>query len=152
MKPLDIPRYRTRPVSERFIFSGVSVILIIAVILYVALYIFYVSSGDSTALLISIWFAASWSLVIILYSISSYVKYSQYSYVIYGDRIEFFEPDRRLVMISEISHLSQEHDIIDRIFKTDTIKLFLKDKRSASIMHIRDANQLYFMMQKMIRH
>jgi hypothetical protein len=147
---LDIPKFKTRPKPSRYLITKIIVLFFLGILLYIGIYVNYWVVGSAIPEILNGIFIAGIIMLLALEIILCYVKYSQYYYLFYNQRVELRELKVSSIDYSRIVKLSFDDNLIDKWFKTSTIILQLDDtsNKMIKIRHITNGNQIYFFLQK----
>jgi uncharacterized membrane protein YdbT with pleckstrin-like domain len=148
---LDIPKFKVRPVPERFLFNKIIYTVIFGIIAYIIIYFNYMLIVSSVP---NYW---NWIIIIIIllfiiaFALSSYVKYSQYSYTFYDYKVVIHEQNDKVIDYNIIQSISFKQNFIDKWFDCSTINMqldVLSGIKLVKIQYIHSGNKIFFMLQK----
>ena len=151
MKYFDVPKYKVRPRPGRFLFNRLMLSIGLGIALYLIVFVNY--------FLLDKWIpsAFNWLLIIgILLFISleliwCYVKYGNYSYEFFEQKVIINSSITRSVSYDDISHIHYSSDFIDKWFKTGSLVLQLRNGSNVKLKYLESPNQAYILMQKYVK-
>lgn len=148
MKYIDIPKYRIRPKPERFLIDKILVLLVLGFLLYLFIYVNYFLLDKSIP---NYW---NWLIIVglillgVLHLLVCYIKYSNYLYSFYDQRVVILTNKTNEISYSDIKSTSYITNFIDKRLKTGSILLELKNGKKVKLKYLDNPNQAYLLMQK----
>jgi hypothetical protein len=147
---LDIPKFKTTPKPSRYLFTKIIVLILLGILLYAGIYANYWVVDSTMPGLLNWMFIIGIIIILTLETILCYVKYSQYEYTFYSQRLVAHEQKVQSIDYGSIVKMSFAEGMVDKWFKTSTIILQMDDRniKDIKIKHITNGNQIYFFLQK----
>jgi len=148
LKYIDIPKYRIRPKPERFLIDKILVLLVLGFLLYLFIYVNYFLLDKSIP---NYW---NWLIIVglillgVLHLLVCYIKYSNYLYSFYDQRVVILTNKTNEISYSDIKSTSYITNFIDKRLKTGSILLELKNGKKVKLKYLDNPNQAYLLMQK----
>ncbi|MBR9691088.1 hypothetical protein GOV08_05385 [Candidatus Woesearchaeota archaeon] len=87
-------------------------------------------------------------VLVVMQAILNYIKFSNYKYYFYKDRLIFEGKKQLTIMLNQVQNLAFSKDVIDKIFNTGIIILAPVHK----IKYVKNTNQVYFYLQKLVQY
>jgi hypothetical protein len=140
-----------RPKPERFLIDKVLILLGLGVLLYLGIYINYFLLDKSIPDYLTWVVIICIFLLCVLELILCYLKYSNYSYSFYEQKVIIVKHVTTQVSYFDIKKLSYSVNFIDKLFKTGSIVLELKNGKKIILKYLDNPNQAYFLMQKNVK-
>ncbi len=147
---LDLPKYKTKPKPERFLITHVFLLVFLGCLLYLGIYINYWLLQSGVPVLLNWIYVVSIVLILIMDAILCFVKYANYEYVFYTDKLRINANKQKIIYFADIKKYSFEENFLDKKLKTGSIILILRDNKMIKVKNVVNANQIYFYLQKAI--
>jgi hypothetical protein len=151
VKYLDIPRYRVRPSPGRFLFDKLLVLFGLGILLYLGIYVNYYLLSSSIPKFLNWLFITGIILLVALELILCYLKYGNYVYEFYDEKLRLNYSRVRELSYSTIASILYSVNAFDKLFKTGTITLVLRDGRKLRMKYLNNPNQAYLLIQRHIK-
>lgn len=151
MKYFDVPKYRIRPKPERFLMDKLLILLGLGVLFYLGIYVNYYLLDSTIPLYLNILFIVGIVLLVIMELILCYVKYGNYAYEFYEQRLVVNDGKSREIPYSEIRHINYSTNFLDKQFNTGSIVLEMKSKKNIRLRYLDSPNQAYTLMQRYVK-
>jgi hypothetical protein len=151
VKYLSIPRYRVRPSPERFLFNKLLVLLGLGVLLYLGVFVNYYLLSSSIPKYWNWLFIIGIMLLVLLELILCRIKYGNYIYEFYDEKITLNYSKVHEIAYSSIAKLGYTVDLFDKWFKTGTIVVTLSDGRIFKLKYLNNPNQAYLLVQRHLK-
>lgn len=151
MKYFDVPKYRIRPKPERFLMDKLLILLSLGILFYLGIYVNYYLLDSTIPLYLNILFIVGIVLLVIMELLLCYVKYGNYAYEFYEQKLVVNDDKTHEILYSEIQHIHYSTNFLDRQFNTGSIVLELKSKKNVKLKYLDSPNQAYTLMQKYVR-
>jgi hypothetical protein len=148
VKFIDIPKYRIRPVPGRFLVNRLLVLIGLGILLYLGIFVNYYLLSTSIPEFWNWFIIIGIILLIILELIVCYVRYGNYVYEFYEERVVINDSKTRSITYNDIKQLSYTITFLDKWFKTGSLVLELKDGKKIKLQYLENPNQAYVLMQK----
>jgi hypothetical protein len=152
MSYIDIPKYRVSPRPERFLVNQIFVEILLGVLLYLGIFVNYFLINESIPEFLNGIFIVGILLTLIIDALLSYMKYGHYVYEFHENRLVVTESDIKTVPYDSIKTMHYTHNLLDDWFKTGSIVLNLNDGKKIKIRYLYNSNQVFFWLQKNLRH
>lgn len=143
MNYIDIPKYRIRPKPERFLVDKILILLGLGILLYLGIYINYYLLVQTIPEYFNWIFIIGIILLCITELIVCYIRYSNYTYTFYDERIVISNYKTTEIPYSEIKNVSYANNIIDKWIKTGSIIIELKNNKKIKLKYLDNPNQAY---------
>lgn len=131
---------------KRLYLPKVFELIVLGIVLYIAIWINYVLLYKTMPIEVKLLLILAILVIICIDAILNYLRFAKYSYLIYGDRIEFVGKKNFSLSFNEIVSIGFQTDFYDRLFKTGKIRL--NDKL---IEHISDVDTTFFYIQDLMK-
>jgi len=151
LKYIDVPKFRIRPSPRRFLFDKLLVLLCLGILLYIGIFVNYYLLNSSIPMIFNMLFMLCIMLLILLELILCYVKYGNYVYDFYDERVRIGLSDVNEVSYNNISSISYVENFFDRWFRTGTIVMVLKDGKKLKLKYLNNPNQAYLLIQRHVK-
>jgi len=151
VKYLDVPKYRVRPRPERFLVDKVLILIGLGILLYLGIYVNYYLLATDIPMYWNWLFIIGIILLIVMELIVCYVKYGNYVYEFHEHKIVINDGNVRDVNYSDIHSTAYGVNILDRLLKTGSIVLTLKDGKKVKMRYLDNPNQAYMYIQKSMK-
>jgi len=151
VKYFDVPKYRIRPRPERFLMNKLLILLGLGVLFYLGIYVNYYLLDLSMPLYLNILFIFGILLLVIMELILCYVKYGNYAYEFYEEKLVVNDGKSHEIPYSEIKHIHYSSNFLDKQFNTGSIVLEMKSKKNIKLKYLDSPNQAYTLMQKYVK-
>jgi hypothetical protein len=151
LKYFDVPKYKVRSRPGRFLFNRLLISIVLGILLYMIIFTNYY------LLDLSIPSAMNWLIIVgILMFVSlefiwGYVKYSNYSYEFYEQKVVINDNSTRSIPYDDLKLIRYSSNLIDRWFKTGSVILESKDGKYVKLRYLENPNQAYTLMQKYVK-
>ncbi|GEM_PF-1982547 len=152
MKYLEIPKYRIRPRPERFLIDKLLILIGLGILLYIAIFVNYFLLDSKIPTYLNLLFIVGIIFLIIMELILCYVKYGNYAYEFYQNKIIVTDGKTHEILYSDVKNMHYASNFLDKEFSTGSIVLELKDKKVIKLKYLDSPNQAYFLMQKNIKN
>lgn len=87
-------------------------------------------------------------ILVLLQAILNYLKYSNYKYLFFKDKIIYEGKTELIINYRDVQNLAFSKDFFDNIFNTGTIIMSPVHK----IQYVANTNQMYFYVQKLLQY
>ena len=87
-------------------------------------------------------------VLVVMQGILNYLKFSNYRYLFYRDRVIYEGKNEKAIMLSDIQNIGFGKNFVDNIFNTGTITLSPAHK----MRYVANTNQVYFYLQKLVQY
>jgi membrane protein YdbS with pleckstrin-like domain len=151
VKYFDVPKYRIRPRPERFLMDKLLVLLGLGVLFYLSIYVNYYLLNSTIPTYLNVLFIISIILLVIMELILCYVKYGNYAYEFYEQRLVVSDGKTHEIPYSGIKQIHYSTNFLDKQFNTGSIVLEMKSKRNIKLKYLDSPNQAYTLMQRYIK-
>lgn len=148
MRYVDAPKYRVRPVPGRFLFNKAVLLILLGSLLYLGIYVNYYLLNRLIPSVLNWIFFIGILLSFIMELAVCYVRYGNYIYEFYNDRIIINEGKKHTVSYSNIIKAVYASNFFDKWFNTGSIILELSDGKKLMLKYLNNPNQAYFLIQK----
>ena len=151
LKYFDVPKYRIRPKPERFLIDKLLILLGLGVLFYLGIYVNYYLLDSTIPIYLNILFIFGIILLIVMELILCYIKYGNYAYEFYEQRLVINDSKVVEIPYSEVKHVHYTSNFLDKQFNTGSIVLEMKSNRNIKLKYLDNPNQAYTLMQKYIK-
>ena len=151
MKYFDIPKYKVRPRPGRFLFDRVLILLGLGVVLYLGIYVNYYLLSTDIPVVLNWMFIIGIILLIVLELILCTIRYGNYSYEFFEQKVVITDGDTRKVSYADIKHVYYAYNFVDKWFNTGSIVLELKSGKKVKLKYLTSPNQAYLLMQNYVK-
>ena len=151
MKYFEVPKYRIRPRPERFLVDKLLILIGLGILLYLGIFVNYFLLDSHIPLYLNILFIIGIVLLIILELILCYIKYGNYAYEFYENKLVIDDGKVHEILYSDVHAMHYSSNFLDKEFSTGSIILELKDKKKVKLKYLDSPNQAYFLMQKNLK-
>jgi len=135
---------------ERFLLDKILVLLGLGILLYIGIYVNYYLLNSLVPSYVNWLVIVGVLIVCALESILSYVRYGNYSYEFHEHTLVIDAGKTKSIDYSDIHNIHYSMNLLDKLLKTGSIVLELKDRRNIRLKYLKNPNQAYFLLQKSI--
>ncbi|MGV8171821.1 MAG: PH domain-containing protein [Candidatus Woesearchaeota archaeon] len=151
LKYFDVPKFRIRPSPGRFLFDKLLVLFGLGILLYLGIYVNYFLLSSTIPKVLNILFIIGIFLLIVLELILCYVKYGNFVYEFYDEKLKLNYSDVHELSYSDMSSISYRVNLFDKMFRTGTITILSRDGKKFKLKYLNNPNQAYLLIQRHVK-
>lgn len=141
---MELPQYTVFVEVPRLLFPKTLQVILYSLLFYIAIWLNFFILKKEVSFGVNVIIMLVLLIVIITSIVLNYIKFSNYQYRFFSNRVEYYGKTQGYIMYNQIRGLEVEKNLVDKIFNTGTINL-----GSFSINFVPNLNQVYFYVQKM---